>query len=86
MTSALGRATGRWARCGDALFQNSATGAVVLPPADRAVVTLSPVERAVWAALDEPATTDALVASGDGPAVRAALDRLAALGVVREVD
>ncbi len=85
MTTAPGRAAGRWARCADAICSRTATGAVVLPADGRTAVTLSGVEHAIWAFTAEPATIDTLTVLADGASVRSVLARLSALGLVREV-
>jgi len=85
MTTAPGRAAGRWARCGDALSSHTPTGTVVLAAGGHAAVALSGVEQAVWAHAAEPVTVDVLASLADGASVAAALESLAALGLVREV-
>ena len=85
MTAAPGRAAGRWARCGGALSSRTSSGAVVLPAGGDTAVALSGLEQSVWAHAAEPVTVDALAPLADPTSVAAALERLAALGLVHEV-
>lgn len=85
MTTAPGRAVGRWARCGDALSSRTPTATVVLPAGASTVFALSGVEQAVWAHAAEPVTVDALAPLADDRAVAAALESLSARGLVRAV-
>jgi hypothetical protein len=85
MTAAPGRAAGRWARRGDALSSRTPSGAVVLPVGGDTAVALSGLEQSVWVHVSEPVTVDALAPLADPTAVAAALERLAALGLVHEV-
>jgi len=85
VTTVPGQAPGRWARDGDALVATTGAGAVALAADARGATTLSPVEWAVWQALAEPAPAAALAELGEPAAISRALDRLASLGLVREV-
>lgn len=84
MTSAPGRATGTWARCGGILSYRTSGGTVVLPLSGRTAMTLSGVEDVLWTAAAEPTPADALVALA-GDSAPAALAELAGLGLMCEV-
>lgn len=84
MTTLSGRPSGRWRRGVDVWHVRTSTGTVVLVPGARAAVALSDAERRLWDALAEPQPVDVLGAGPDGGAQRAALARLAGLGVVAE--